>query len=308
MATAFAPPSLRLGVTQGMRGYFAILYDGDTGEVWDSGIGSYATREGAEREAQEWAEMERLPFDPPQPPARPPGSPAARPEAQPTSAPAARPSAAQRPVQSAAAGALIPSRADEIAPVAAQPGASIAPLAAIPAYAGIGSRRTPPDVLSLMRQVAEKLARAGWLLRSGAADGADTEFEEGARIAAGKAQIFLPWRQFNGSASPLVAPLMPTYPQAERIAAEHHPAWDRLGRGARLLMTRNVMQVLGANLVSPVRLVLAWAPNPRFDGQGRVQDVDGGTGLAIRLAYARRIPVFHLGLPEHLARVQAFLA
>ena len=47
-------------VTSGMRGHFAVLMcPCDEGwDVWMSGIGSYETREGAAREAREWAEAE----------------------------------------------------------------------------------------------------------------------------------------------------------------------------------------------------------------------------------------------------------
>jgi hypothetical protein len=45
-----------LGVTQGLRGWFAVLYDSD-GPI-QTGIGSYSTAEGASKEAIEWWEAE----------------------------------------------------------------------------------------------------------------------------------------------------------------------------------------------------------------------------------------------------------
>ena len=51
-------------VTHGLRGHFAVLmyYDeaGGYWEPWQSGIGSYKDRDGAAREAREWAEAEEL--------------------------------------------------------------------------------------------------------------------------------------------------------------------------------------------------------------------------------------------------------
>jgi hypothetical protein len=38
-----------------------------------------------------------------------------------------------------------------------------------------------------------------------------------------------------------------------------------------------------------------------------VSNVDGGTGLAVRLAHARGIPVFHWAVPAHNQRLQAYL-
>lgn len=240
---------LRVGVGYGLRGHYAMLYDAETGEPWQTGDCSFADSAGAYAEAAAWGEAEGLPFDTPTP---------------------ASPSTQARRT-----------------------------------YAGIGSRETPPEILSLMRSVAERLAAAGWRLRSGAAPGADAAFEAG---AGPDSEIYLPWPRFQDSRSELAIERMPVLPQAEEIAAAHHPAWDRLRRPVRLLMARNVCQILGADLQSPAAFVLCWAANPRLDAQGRVCDVDGGTGLAVRLAYARNIPVFHLGLPAHRQRIDAFLS
>ena len=48
----------RIGITHGLRGWFAVLYD-DDGPI-QSGIGSYRTPEEAKREAIDWARTERL--------------------------------------------------------------------------------------------------------------------------------------------------------------------------------------------------------------------------------------------------------
>jgi hypothetical protein len=176
-----------------------------------------------------------------------------------------------------------------------------------PAYAGIGSRRTPDEILALMRQAAGHLATRGYTLRSGAAPGADTAFEDGARIAGGRCAIFLPWRGYQSrsasqSEGVFAFDQAEIHQQALAIAAEHHPAWDRLGQGPRKLMARNAHQVLGPTLDDPVRFVLCWAPKPRVL-DGRVVDCDGGTGLAVRLAAARKIPVYNLAIEEYRARV-----
>lgn len=181
-----------------------------------------------------------------------------------------------------------------------------APCQSGPCYAGIGSRETPPEILDLMQAVARALAEAGWVLNSGGADGADTAFEAGTPLA--QRRIFLPWRGFN-QCQGIVAADLPAYREAEAMAARLHPAsgnpkvWDRI----RKMMARNMFQILGADLKSPVRLVLCWAPKPVLEN-GRVIDVAGGTGQAVRLAAAHGIPVYHLGLPEHRVRVEAFLA
>ena len=40
-------------------------------------------------------------------------------------------------------------------------------------YAGIGSRKTPPDILKLMEEIAWRLRDLGWTLQTGACAGAD---------------------------------------------------------------------------------------------------------------------------------------
>jgi SLOG cluster4 family len=113
------------------------------------------------------------------------------------------------------------------------------------AYAGIGSQRTPGDVLELMRTIAVALARRGWVLRSGGAPGADQAFAAGARAAGGTIELYLPWTAFAGQAGAHLA--RPTR-AAYRLAARHHPAWERLDGRARALHARNAHQVLGAGL------------------------------------------------------------
>lgn len=51
----------QIGVTKGMRGWFAMLYDND-GPI-QTGIGSYPDASGAKVEACEWAQSEGLMVD-----------------------------------------------------------------------------------------------------------------------------------------------------------------------------------------------------------------------------------------------------
>jgi hypothetical protein len=84
------------------------------------------------------------------------------------------------------------------------------------------------------------------------------------------------------------------------LASQFHPAWDRLSYGARMLHARNVHQVLGANILAPVfsSFVVCWTR----DGLG-----GGGTGQAIRIAERYNVPVFDLGLPKNLRKIEGFV-
>ncbi len=142
-------------------------------------------------------------------------------------------------------------------------------------YAGIGSRKTPNDILELMEVAARKLRDIGFVLRSGAADGADQAFERG---AAGVAEIYLPWSGFKGSRSSRWT----ITPEALQLAADHHPAWNRCTPAARKLHARNGYQVLGQDLNTPSSFVLCW------------HDGTGGTMQAVRIAESHEIKVFNL--------------
>lgn len=175
-------------------------------------------------------------------------------------------------------------------------------------YAGIGSRKTSDQTLDLMRRIAFHLATQGWTLRSGGAEGADTAFELGATQAGGKTEIFVPRAGFFGRSDAIAANRLPAHQEALRIAEAHHRNWAALSPTVRQLMARNVHQILGMELSSPVRFVLCWAPCPVVDAEGIVSEVRGGTGQAVRIAYTYGVPVFHLGVPDHLARIEAMLA
>lgn len=164
------------------------------------------------------------------------------------------------------------------------------PLAKI--YTGIGSRETPDEIIKLMMNIGATLARHGWTLRSGHADGADMAFEDGAKLNQGKMEIYLPWQGFNHAPS-LMGYIVHHDPEAERIASQFHPAWDRCSQGARKLHTRNVFQVAGAELDTASDLVICWTK----DGKR-----GGGTGQALRIAEHLNIPIFDLAItnPEHI--------
>jgi len=158
-------------------------------------------------------------------------------------------------------------------------------------YTGVGSRETPGPVLERMRAIAAALAQAGFTLRSGGAEGADTAFEEGARSVEGaRMEIYLPWRGFNGNPSPLYT----VDRRALDVARRVHPAWHRLSPAARKLHGRNCYQVLGLSFDAPSQFVVCWTSDGCESGRTRSTRT-GGTGTAIELAERHGVPVFNLG-------------
>lgn len=186
-------------------------------------------------------------------------------------------------------------------------------------YTGVGSRSTPKEVGEVMRKLAYKLADDGWTLRSGAAEGADTFFQQGATKwcveqllldpssdISRYGDVYIPWDGFSNQHESENNFIWNTSKwdntEAEEIASRIHPAWDKCSRGAKALHSRNVYQVLGASLDTPSKFLVCWAET---DKQGVPK---GGTRTAWMLAKEYDIPCFNLYNQEDMTRVMKWLS
>lgn len=161
-------------------------------------------------------------------------------------------------------------------------------------YAGIGSRDTPDNILDMMEVLAKYLGFLAYTLRSGGAEGADTAFELGV-CDHNQKEIYLPWKNFNHDdpkrktleISPLFLDALPKEIQwkGAEIAEHYHPRWRALSYGAKKLHTRNVFQIMGKDLNTPVEFVVCWTS----DGKA-----SGGTGQALRIAQDKGIQIYNL--------------
>lgn len=152
-------------------------------------------------------------------------------------------------------------------------------------YAGIGSRETPDDVLEEMRRFAATFRKMDLILRSGGAVGADSAFE---REAGMKKEIFIPDYVFNNRVADDVFIVAPSRIETGRLietARKFHPAWHKCSEYAKRLHARNVAIVLGLEENKPVKFVLCWTQNGK---------ATGGTGMGIRIAWNKGIPVINL--------------
>ena len=142
------------------------------------------------------------------------------------------------------------------------------------------------------------LARTGWNLASGGADGADTAFAGGA--PAGQRTLYLPWRGYNGHGGPDCRTLTPDeLDGCMAVAARLHPAWHRCSPAARKLHARNSAILLTDTLDRPVDAVVAWSPGGA---------ITGGTGMGLRIAAEHGIPVLNLGVLTPRAACERLLA
>jgi len=174
-------------------------------------------------------------------------------------------------------------------------------------YAGIGSRITPDDIGVIMTALAREMEKCAWTLRSGAATGADTFFEEGVEQTKHK-EIFIHkgyvhGRRANSPQSVFDASQYPDWSEAMRIASEVHPAWHRCGEDARGLHARNIYQVLGPgmNPRSYSSMVICWAI-PDIHGVP-----EGGTRTAWKVAELYDIPRFNLAVRADRDRIEEWL-
>ncbi len=181
----------------------------------------------------------------------------------------------------------------------------------------IGARKTPPDILSVMRNIGYKLACKGRHLRYGGAEGADQAFQRGVEDYCNEQQIsakayqsvYLPYDGFKGYRESKERGIINfkntiNYKKAVEIAKKHYrsqsetenwPEW------LRLLMGRNTYQILGEDLRTHSMSVICYTPDGSLDG---VAKSSGGTGQALRIASYYSIPVFNLKNERHLSFVK----
>lgn len=159
---------------------------------------------------------------------------------------------------------------------------------------GVGSRDVPSDLLPHITSVLKKIGVAAgqhqWTLRSGAAPGMDSLFEQ---YWTGPKEIFIPWNGFQQRRDGIdgakhVDDASGVLMVAGRLARSIHPNWAACSIAARSLHTRNVFQVLGECCIEPSNICVFYAP---IDQHG---EVTGGTRTAVELSKVYNIPTYNL--------------
>ena len=158
-------------------------------------------------------------------------------------------------------------------------------------YAGIGARKTPPEILQLMTCIAAKLESLGYVLRSGGAEGADRAFEAGVTDSANK-QVFLA----DGVISI----------DAFASVGQFHPAPASLSAYVRKLMARNYHQVMGPEGEPKSSFVICWTPDGCKSHATRTR-ASGGTGQAVSIADYHKVPLFNLADTADRHRIEKWL-
>jgi hypothetical protein len=159
-------------------------------------------------------------------------------------------------------------------------------------YTGIGSRETPLDVQSDLRNIAIRLAELSFTLRSGGARGADRAFQHGAESVHGETAIYRAKGKFKH--------MIPAwcFEEVKRHMPPDRPPFDSMDEHTRKLLARNMLQVLGEDGESPSEFLVCWTPAGL---------TDGGTGYALRCAVAHGVPNYNLRNPIEGVAFQGFL-
>jgi hypothetical protein len=117
---------------------------------------------------------------------------------------------------------------------------------------------------------------------TGNAPGADWAFARGGnKVDPTKVHLYLPWLGFEAKAIHQGNQITTLHGSngSYAVAAQVHPAWDRLRDGQKKPLARNAL------LMSQVDYVIAWPSN---------KPGGGGTGHAMRCAALFSVPVFDI--------------
>lgn len=137
-------------------------------------------------------------------------------------------------------------------------------------YAGVGSRKTPSNIMKIMTDIACKMNSYGYTLLSGGAKGADKAFEYGSKSSI----IFRPENATN---------LSRAIAKSMYYSFDKFTDWQINKPYFSNLHGRNAFQILGPNLDILVDYVICWTPDACFHHDQRSIHT-GGTGTAISIA------------------------
>jgi hypothetical protein len=168
-------------------------------------------------------------------------------------------------------------------------------------YVGIGVRSTPADIQSLMTQMAEALAAAGVILRSGHTPGAMMAFEAGVSDSSLQ-DIYLP---YEGYGDPVTDDghhkviNQGDIEEAKRIAAKSHPRWDSYSDLQKTFLIRNAFIVLGSDLRTPAEFMICYSEDTALGDE---------TSHAITIATkVANMAVFNLAVEGDFERLMAYM-
>lgn len=178
-------------------------------------------------------------------------------------------------------------------------------------WTGIGSRGIDQRTYDIMFKIGQEMAKQGYILRSGNAQGSDMAFETGVcSVDPSLTDIWIPWKSFGTKNKGVnySVPSVGDFNNVAKFLKEPRkgypngilPWYDKMSQGAQKLHCRNYFQVLGNNGKLSKVCIYA-APE---DDKGNIM---GGTRTAVEIARYYGVPTFNLLIPEDLHKVKDIL-
>lgn len=184
---------------------------------------------------------------------------------------------------------------------------------------GIGGRQATSQDFIKVRCLASTFKNLGIPItfRSGGAVGIDTYFDKLFTETGSTREVLLPKPYFNSlrerEESGYINSSRYFSKGSLKLLVDHHPNFKNIKTDLSIqLLERGGFQVLGKTLDTPSDIVFCVRSGTKVDEKGLVYDCDGGTGQAVRIAYANNIPVVNLRddagwstLPNHLKQIKS---
>lgn len=165
-------------------------------------------------------------------------------------------------------------------------------------YAITANKEVPADTLMKMKEIILDLQTRGYTMRTPGREGPEDLFDK----TATKKEIHLPWRNFMDKDSKFAF----TPEGAKVLAGQLLPSFDGLKPGIQTIIAADVKMMMGKELRAPALFLITWSE----DGAETLQEKTaktGNTGLAIAIACKLKVPVFNLGKPGTVQRLQQYL-
>ena len=166
------------------------------------------------------------------------------------------------------------------------------------AYACLGNKEAPQEVIDHMVRLVQDLDREGWTLRTSGGEGPEERIE----IETERKEIHLPWAKFNNRESKFCR----NDKNANDIVSSFHPTFGSLKPAVQAIVARQAHVILGKDLRSPVRFLICWSEDGAEDGKTKSIKT-GYMSMPIAIAHSLSIPIFNLKNPDALQRLKNYL-
>lgn len=168
-------------------------------------------------------------------------------------------------------------------------------------YTVAGTRHPDRSIKEFFNKLSARLESHGFVLRALPLEGTNQAFIEGL-VDRTHCEIYTPWTDFNKGlvkkSDPKIDPAdLSTYEEASKLLSKHIEKWDKLTIGLQKMHVCSAYQLLGQDLKTPVRFVIAYT---------RPDRPSEGTNALLTLAREQGIEVYDLGVNTEEVRKEFY--